>query len=161
MKKTDSMKEMILIKKLKADDPIELPMDEAFFDSLHDKIMMNVEKTEVKPVSKWQKSWVFLERKTAGPREKIKKSAKAGLAVATLALGLGVIKSALNFAQDAQLELANINKNTIISEVKKNPEEWSEMVVNYQSENDFYADILSQQDLGTMVEIDQVISQSL
>ena len=62
MKNTNSMKEVLLIRKLKTEDPVELPMDDIFFDQLHDKIMMAVEKTEVKQVSKWQRTWVFLER---------------------------------------------------------------------------------------------------
>jgi hypothetical protein len=64
MRNTDSIKDMMIVKKLRADDPIELPMDESFFDKLHGNIMQAVAKTEVKPLSKWDKAWVFLEQKS-------------------------------------------------------------------------------------------------
>jgi hypothetical protein len=161
MKKTDSMKDMILIKKLKAEDHIELPMDEMFFEDLHNKIMMSVEKTEIKPASKWTKTWVFLEQKTINQRAKMKKAVKLGITATTLTLGVSLLNYSLNLSKQIGYASAEVNKTSILSEAQKNPSEWSELVVNYQSENDFYADVLSQRDLKTMVEIDQVISQSL
>lgn len=161
MRKTDSMKDMILIKKLKAEDNLELPMDEMFFEDLHNKIMMSVEKTEIKPASKWTKTWVFLEQKTMNHRAKMKKVVKLGITATTLTLGVSLLNYSLNLSKQMDYAGNEINKTSILSEAKKNPSEWSELVVNYQSENDFYADVLSQRDLETMVEIDQVISQSL
>lgn len=83
MKKTDFMKEMLLIKKLKAEDSVELPMDELFYENLHNKIMLSVQKADIKPVSKWTKTWVFLEQKTTDQRvrinAKIKKIARLGM----------------------------------------------------------------------------------
>ena len=93
MKKTDSMKEMILVRKLKAEDRIELPMDETFFDNLHNKIMLSVEKADIKPLSKWTKTWVFLERKAVVPRAKIKKVIKLGLAATTLTMAIELSKA--------------------------------------------------------------------
>lgn len=161
MKKTDSMKEMILLKKIKAEDPIELPMDDSFFDNLHNKIMLSVEKTEIKPVSKWTKTWVFLEQKTIVPREKLKKSIKVGITLTTLAFGVSLINAAFDYSQQLQLVKADANKSTILHEAQKSPTEWSDLVVNYQDESDFYADILSQRGHETIVEIDKVMSQSL
>lgn len=165
MKKTDSMREMILIKKLKAEDPIELPMDQEFFDNLHNKIMLSVDKTEVKPVSKWTKTWVFLEKKTLVPRAKAKKVVRLGITATTIATGVGLLNFGLNLSTQMSSVQVNLNKSSILSEAKRNPVEWSELAVNYQDENDFYADILSQalshNDLGTIVEIDKVIAQSL
>ena len=161
MKKTDSMKDMILIKKLKAEDHLELPMDEMFFENLHNKIMMSVEKTEIKPASKWTKTWVFLEQKTMHHRTKMKKAVKLGITATTLTLGVSLLYYSLNLSKQMANASHEVNKTSILSEAQKNPSEWSELVVNYQSENDFYADVLSQRDLETMVEIDQVISQFL
>lgn len=161
MKKTDSMKEMILVQKLKAEDAVELPMEESFFDNLHNKIMLSVERTEVKPISKWTKTWVFLEQKTIAPRAKIRKVVKLGITAATLTVGLGVLNLGLNLTSQISFSKSDLNKNMILSEVKKNPVAWSELVVNYQNESDFYADILSQRDFTTMVEIDKIIAQSL
>ena len=84
MKRTDSMKDAILVKKLKAEDSIELPMDEMFFENMHDKIMSAVEKTNIKPLNKWTKTWVFLEQKTLRPSAKIKKVIRLGIAATSL-----------------------------------------------------------------------------
>jgi hypothetical protein len=155
------MKEMLVINKLKKEDPIELPMDDLFFDKMHDKIMAGVEKTEVKPLNKWTKTWVFLERKTQSHRAKARKAVKLSIAGMTLALGISLLKTSLNYYEQAQLAQLDINKNQILEEAQKNPLEWSELVAHYQNESDFYADILSQSDTETIVEIDRVLAQSL
>lgn len=90
MKKMDFMKDMILVKKLKAEDSIELPMDESFFENMHNNIMLSVVKTEVKPLNKWTKTWVFLERKTLIPRAKIKKVIKFGIAATTFMVSVKI-----------------------------------------------------------------------
>ena len=161
MKKTDSMKEAMLVNKLKAEDAVELPMDEQIFDNLHKKIMASVAKTEIKPVKKWEKTWVFLEKTTINQRAKLKKAVKLAITATSITLGAGI----LNYTFDADVQTAyaksSQNKSAIISEAKKNPIEWSELVINYQNENDFYADVLSQRGPETIVEIDKAIAQSL
>ena len=161
MKKIDSMKETLLVNKLKAEDAIELPMDEQFFDNLHNKIMLSVAKTEIKPVNKWEKTWVFLEQKTMNKRAKLKKAVKFGITALAITLGAGIMNFGIDFAGQNVFTKKNQNTNTIILEAKNNPIEWSELVVNYQNENDFYADVLSQRGHETIVEIDKVIAQSL
>jgi hypothetical protein len=161
MKKTEAMKEMIIVRKLKAEDAIELPMDEMFFDDLHNKIMMSVEKTEVKPVSKLAKTWIFLESQTHKQAAKLKKATKYGVTALTLALGVSLVNFCINWQSATDYAQANLNSSAIVSEAQKSPLEWSEMAGNYQNESDFYADILSQRDTETMVEIDKVIAQSL
>lgn len=161
MKKTDSMKELLLVNKLKAEDPFEYPMDDQFFDNLHNKIMLSVEKTEMKPVNKWEKTWVFLEQKTVNHRARLKKAVKLSITATTLTIGVGILSYGVDYSIEKTSAKKNQNKLLIISEAKKNPLEWSEMVINYQNENDFYADVLSQRGLETIVEIDKVIAQSL
>ena len=161
MRKTDSMKETLLLNKMKADDPVELPMDDLFFDQLHDKIMAAVEKTDIKPVSKWEKTWVFLDRKTQPHRAKARKAVKLSIAAATFSLGVHLVNMSFTFYQQAQIAGNETNQLSILSEAQKNPTEWTELVMSYQNENDFYAEILSQRDSSTLVEIDQVIAQSL
>lgn len=159
MKETNSMKDALLVRKMKAEDPIELPMDDMFFDKLHDKIMASVEKTEIKPVSKWEKTWVFLDQKTAW-RAKARKAVKLSIAAVTMTIGLSLINLSLNFYQQAQYVREDINKQSIIEAAEKNPAAWSELMT-YQNENDFYSEILSQRDVATFSEVDQVLSQSL
>lgn len=160
MKKTDAMKDILILKKLKAEDPVELPMDEQFYDQLHNKIMLSVEKTEIKKMSKLAKTWVFLERKTQSPRARIKKAAKPGLAVLMMILALSLINN-MGATSNSKLLTQDLNQNTILKEAQSRPTEWSELVVNYQSENDFYADVLSQRGPETMVEVDNALAQSL
>lgn len=161
MKKTDSMKEAMLVNKLKAEDAVELPMDEQFFDNLHNKIMLSVAKTEIKPVKKWEKTWIFLEKKTISQRAKLKKAVKLAITATSITLGAGILNYSLDSGMPSSYANINQNKSSIISEAKKNPVEWSELVINYQNENDFYADVLSQRGSETIVEIDKAIAQSL
>jgi hypothetical protein len=84
--KTSRMKETLLAKKIKKEDPIELPMDEKFYENMHNQIMLAVEKTEIKPPSRWAKTWVFLEASTIRSRvigKKIIKTSIVGLIMAT------------------------------------------------------------------------------
>ncbi len=55
-------KEFLIKKKLKKEDPLELPMDDSFFEQMHNKIMQALEKTEIKSKAKWSKSRIFLEQ---------------------------------------------------------------------------------------------------
>lgn len=93
MKRIDSMKDIMLVKKLKAEDSIELPMDEKFFENLHNKIMSSVEMTEIKPLNKWTKTWVFLEQKTLRPRAKIKKVIRLGIAATSLMVSVKLLNT--------------------------------------------------------------------
>jgi len=155
------MKEMILVKKLRAEDQVELPMDEAFYDALHAKIMISVDKTEVKKLSKLAKTWVFLERKTQSPRNTLKKLGKVGVRMMVIVFALGAVQLGLNLQTGMMAPAADAKLSSILVEAQKNPMEWSELAASYQNENDFYAEILSQRDLSTMVEIDKALTSSL
>lgn len=161
MKKTESMKEMILVKKLKAEDSVELPMDESFYNNLHDRIMLSVDNAEIKKLSKLSKTWVFLERKTSHQRAKFKKAAKAGVSVLVIAAAFGLLQ--LGYQSQVQnMNLAQVsNQEGILQEAQKNPAQWSELAATYQNENDLFAEMLSQQDLSTIVELNKALSSSL
>ncbi len=149
-------------KKLKQEDLVELPMDELFFENMHDKIMASIEKTEVKPLSRWAKTWVFLETKAKPHRAMARKVIKTGFVGLTLTMALGLAGLSAKVYHDVHVAQNATNQSRIIQEAKQNPTEWSELVVSYQDSNDFYADVLSQQnDLQTLVEIDRVLTESL
>ena len=149
-------------KKLKQEDLVELPMDEKFFESMHDKIMASIEKTEVKPLSRWAKTWVFLETKAKPHRAMARKVIKTGFVGLTLSMALGLAGLSAKVYHDVHVAQNATNQSRIIQEAKQNPTEWSELVISYQDSNDFYADVLSQQnDLQTLVEIDRVLTESL
>ena len=149
-------------KKLKQIDLVELPMDEKFFEALHDKIMASVEKTEVKPLSRWSKTWVFLEAKAKPHRTLARKVIKTGFVGLTFGLALGLASLSAKMSNEVHMAQNASNRLRIIQEAKHNPTEWSDLVISYQDSNDFYADVLSQQnDLKTLVEIDRVLTESL
>ena len=69
-------KEFLIKQKLKKEDPVELPMDDSFFEKMHNNIMQAVEKIEIKSQTKWSKSRIFLERKVLNHRASNKKVMK-------------------------------------------------------------------------------------
>lgn len=98
--------------KTKKEDLFELPMDDLFFDQMHDKIMKAVELTEIKSQTKWTKSWIFLETQShlPGPApERIIKSALV-MGFATLSLGLGSLSLGLFQQTHDQQVSAGTNK---------------------------------------------------
>lgn len=144
MKENQGLKEQ-----LKREDPIELPMDDMFFDRLHDKIMADVAKTEVKPAtSKWAKPWVFLERQARyyRPSNNIKTLhlVKMGMVGISLTLGLGLATMSLKlFDMSSQNQIAS-NKQMIIEQALQNPQDWVEMAAAVQNDSDFYAEVLNE-----------------
>lgn len=145
MKENQGLKEQ-----LKREDPIELPMDDMFFDKLHDKIMADVAKTEVKPaVSKWAKPWVFLERQARYYRPENNRRTlhlvKMGLVGISLTLGLGLATMSLKlFDMSAQNQMAANNRQMIIEQALENPQDWVEMAASVQNDSDFYAEVLNE-----------------
>ena len=77
-------------------------------------------------------------------------------------MAVGLASLSAKVYNDVHVAQNASNQIRIIQEAKQNPTEWSDLVVSYQSENDFYADVLSQKnDLATLVEIDRVLTESL
>lgn len=151
-----------LKKKLRQEDPVELPMDEKFYDNLHDKIMSSIQKTEVKPLGRIAKTWIFLETKAKPHRALARKVIKAGFIGATLTVALGLAGMSAKMYRDVYVAQNASNQIRIVQEARQNPTEWTELVVSYQDADDFYADVLSQKnDVATLVEIDRVLTQSL
>ena len=162
MKKSMPKKDFIIKQTLKKEDYIELPMDDSFYEKMHDQIMQSLEKTELKSQPKWSKARVFLEQSSQRYRSTYKKAVKLAVIclVTTIAIGFVGASHRLYVAVDAQKNMNN--QARIIQEAQRNPQEWAALVGNYQSENDFYAEVLSRRsDLATMVEIEKVLTQSL
>lgn len=151
-----------LEKKLRQEDRVELPMDEKFYEQLHSQIMASIEKTEVKPLSRWAKTWVFLETKAKPHRAIARKAIKTGFVGLTMMLALGLASLSAKVYKEVHLAQNASNQIRIIQEAKQNPTEWSDLVVSYQDENDFYADVLSQKnDVATLVEINRMLTETL
>lgn len=94
MRQATYKKEYLLKLKLKKEDPVELPMDDQFFETLHDRIMSAVDATEIKPQSKWSKTRIFLERKAPGYRPLAKKIFRSGITGWVTSISLGLIAMA-------------------------------------------------------------------
>jgi hypothetical protein len=90
MRQTSS-KEYLIKLKLRKEDPVELPMDDQFFENMHNKIMQAIDSAEIKPQSKWSKTRVFLEQRTLGFSPLAKKLSKSGILSWVASVGLGVI----------------------------------------------------------------------
>lgn len=138
-----------LREQLRREDPIELPMDEMFFDKLHDKIMADVAKTEIKPAtSRLSKSWEFLERQAHyyRPSNNVRtlQVVKMGLVGVSLTLGLGLATMSLKlFDMSSQNQIAS-NRQIIIEQALENPQDWVEMAASVQNDSDFYADVMNE-----------------
>ena len=162
MKKAQPKKDFIIKQTLKKEDYLELPMDDSFYEKMHGQIMQAVEKSEMKTEPKWLKTRVFLEQKSQRYRTAYKKAVKLAVVslVTSIAIGFLGASQRLYVAIESSKNLSNQNK--IIQEAQRNPQQWAELAGNYQNENDFYAEVLSQKiDLATMVEIDKVLTHSL
>ena len=93
-------KEALIEQKLKKEDPFEFPMDDLFFDQMHDKIMKAISETEIKPQTKWTKTWVFLETQSRLYRPAPKRVVKSVLIMGFLTLSLGLFHQKLMFIQN-------------------------------------------------------------
>ena len=154
MKPNQGLKDMklastMMTSKIKKEDPVELPMDELFFDKLHDKIMAEVEKTEIKPTNRWSKAWVFLESKARYYRPannaKTLHVVKMGVVGVSLTLGLSLAMTSLKlFNMSSQSQLASNNKQMILQEALEHTQDWVEMAASVQNDSDFYADVINQ-----------------
>lgn len=143
MKANQGLKEQ-----LKREDPVELPMDDMFFDRLHDKIMAEVEKTEVKPTSRWSKTWEFLECKARyyRPSNNVRTLhvVKMGLVGVSLTLGLGLATASLKlFDMTSQGQLVS-HRQVILEQALENPQDWVEMAASVQNDSDFYAEVINE-----------------
>ena len=155
-------KEFFIKQKLKKEDPVELPMDDLFFEQMHNKIMQAVEKTEIKTPTKWAKSKIFLEQKALSYQPLFKKAVKVAVVGLVTSISVGLLGVSQTFFASLEGSNGSSNQSKILQEAGRNPSQWLDMVVSYQNESDFYAEVLSRRsDLATMVEIDQVLAQSL
>jgi hypothetical protein len=140
-----SRKEALIALKLKKEDPIELPMDEMFFEKMHQQIMQAVDKTEIKQQTKWSKTKVFLEtkgRKYLPDNGKVLKTVFM-MFVASLTLGLGGLSAGL-FKKTHDLQVASLNQKKILIEAVRAPDAWNDLAAMSQNDSDLYQEILNQ-----------------
>ncbi|MFV3407070.1 hypothetical protein [Bdellovibrio bacteriovorus] len=137
MDNVDRMDRMDKVRKgLKAADDMELPMNEDFFDRLHDKIMAEVETTEIKPAP------VLMT-----PRNLLRSHWRGWL------YPVSGVASLMAFAVLLMPQVSKVNQSMtragllsdgherIVSEALLSPEEISQTLISTQSESDFFMDV--------------------
>lgn len=123
-------------KRLKAEDDMELPMNDEFFDRLHDKIMAEVDKTELAPPP------VFMSS-----RNKLRDHWRGWLyptgGLMSLALMASLLVSQVSEVNRSMQRagLASDGQARIAAEVILTPENLSQTLISTQSEADFLMDV--------------------
>ncbi len=134
MKTASRMKETFLAKKLKKEDPIELPMDEKFYEDMHNQIMKAVERTEVKPLSRWAKTWVFLEASTIRSRGIGKKIVKTSIVGFIMATALSLFSISGTTYSDVKQTYKTYKKSNA-SNKTKGPKDGAKLTVTQRNGN--------------------------
>ncbi|MGZ6409050.1 MAG: hypothetical protein ACXWQ7_01505 [Bdellovibrio sp.] len=123
-------------KGLKAADDLELPMNDDFFDRLHDKIMAEVEKTEIAPAP------VLMT-----PRNLLRSHWRGWL------YPISGVTSVIVFASLLLTQVSKVNQTMqrvgllsdgherIIAEALLAPEDLSQTLISSENESDFFMDV--------------------
>lgn len=134
--------------KLKKEDPIELPMDEDFFDKMHDQIMAQVENSQIKPIDRWAKAREFLESRLRYYRpsnnRQTSRIIKASFVGLCLTLGLGLTAASLKLFNMSSKNNQMAHRQIIIDQALENPQDWIELAASVQTDADFYSDVMNQ-----------------
>ena len=132
-----------LLNALKTADDIELPMDDAFYDRLHDKIMAKVEDTEIKKLPAWTH---FVAR----PKKYLKSHWKgwlgSGLSMAILVyLGSHISASVSSFIPESHAYKVVQNERAFLNNALNSPEYFARTLINHQNHDDLLSDVASRQ----------------
>ena len=120
---------------LKKNDEVELPMDEAFYERLHDKIMRAIDQAEIEVPSIWQK-----------PRRKLLDHWKSwvvsgGSIIMILIASLQAPIAAKTFLNDSHVVQVVKNEDAFNSKTTEAPEVFSDSLIVYQNQSDFFVDV--------------------
>lgn len=140
MDRIEPMDRMDKVRKgLKASDDLELPMSEDFFDRLHDKIMAEVEQTEIAPAP------ILMT-----PRNVLRAHWRGWLYPAGGVMSLFLF-SALLLSQVSKVNqsmqrvgLLSDGHERIVAQALLSPEDLSKTLISTQSESDFFMDVASE-----------------
>ncbi|WP_295901176.1 hypothetical protein [uncultured Bdellovibrio sp.] len=140
MDRIEPMDRMDKVRKgLKASDDLELPMSEDFFDRLHDKIMAEVEQTEIAPAP------ILMT-----PRNVLRAHWRGWLYPAGGVMSLFLF-SALLLSQVSKVNqsmqrvgLLSDGHERIVAQALLSPEDLSQTLISTQSESDFFMDVASE-----------------
>lgn len=131
----DPQSNMQLKRVLRKNDEVELPMDEVFFDRLHDKIMLAIEDVEIESASVWQK-----------PRRKLIRHWRSwlvsgGSVIMILIASMQTPMVAKTFLNDSHVVQVVKNEDAFNAETTGSPEAFSDSLIVYQNQDDFFVDV--------------------
>ncbi len=131
MKPSDQELKRVLTK----NDEVELPMDDAFYERLHNKIMQAVDQTEIEPASVWQKprrKWLDHWRNWA---------VSGGSVIMILIASLQAPTVARTFLNDSHVVQVVKNEDAFAMETIESPDVFSDSLIVYQNQSDFFVDV--------------------
>lgn len=136
-------------KGLRASDDLELPMSDDFFDKLHDKIMAEVEKTDIAPIPLFRTRW----REWANP---------VGGVLSLFLLTFIALNQTDKFNQSMERAgLASDGRERIVSEALLSPDDLSQTLITTQNESDFFIDVAGESfENLTVSKINQIMGES-
>ena len=152
----ERLTESLLTQKLKKMDSIELPMDENFFDNMHNQIMQAVEKTEIKQLNRWAKTWVFLETRAKYYQSAGLKATKTVFVIGALGLSFQLASTSVALFQKVHEQQVVKNKELILKKAVAAPVEWAELAAVGQNDMDIYSEILNERIQKMGLESDQL-----
>nr|BFD58521.1 hypothetical protein CKG001_06280 [Bdellovibrio sp. CKG001]BFD61949.1 hypothetical protein BdHM001_06300 [Bdellovibrio sp. HM001]BFD65786.1 hypothetical protein HAGR004_08080 [Bdellovibrio sp. HAGR004] len=137
MDKVDRMDRMDKVRKgLKSADDLELPMNDDFFDRLHDKIMAEVEQTVIQPTPVLMTPRNLLRSHWRGWLYPVSGVASLFVLASLLIPQVSKVNQTMTRAG-----LLSDGHERIVSEALLSPEEISQTLISTQSESDFFMDV--------------------
>lgn len=137
MNPTDQVRRLDKMRQgLKASDNTELPMNEDFFEKLHDKIMAEVEKTEIAPGPVLMTSRRLLRSHWRGWLY------PAGGIVSVVFFAVLLMSPVSKVNQSLQrVGLFSDGTERIAAEALRSPEDLTQTLISLQNESDFFMDV--------------------
>jgi hypothetical protein len=124
---------------LKNADDLELPMNEDFFNKLHDKIMMEVESLDIAPQPMMMKQKNYLRAHWRGWLYSTGSVASVFLVVAVLSSQFSKVNESMQRAG-----LYSDGRERIVEAALNTPDSMAQTLISSQSEADFFVDVASE-----------------
>ncbi|MFM6929308.1 MAG: hypothetical protein ACKOX6_12650 [Bdellovibrio sp.] len=158
MNRTDNQNNLDKVRKgLKAQNEIELPMNEDFFDRLHDKIMLEVEQTEIVPVP-------FLMT----PRSILRAHWRGWVyptgAIMSVAAMIAILMPQVSKVNQGlqRVGLLSDGRERIVAEALLSPEDLSKTLISSQTDSDFFVDVASESSENlTIAKLQKIMGDSV
>lgn len=140
MDQRETMNRLDKVRKgLKANDDLEVLMSDDFFDRLHDKIMSEVEQTEMAPTPVLMRPRNMLRAHWRGWLYPTGGLMSVALAATLLVPHMAKVNQGMQRAG-----LLSDGRERIVTEAILSPEDLSQTLISSQTESDFFVDVASE-----------------